>query len=79
MNKTYLTITITYYSRTLRDVHYYRDDGVHGPVSTWNELSIDEANRLMWELVKLGGKNKYWANWHNNAISTRRVEFYGYL
>ena len=81
MDKTYLSITITYYStkRIKPEVHYYRNDGVHPPVSTWNKLSVAEANQLMWELVKLGAKNTFHANQFNNAISERHVAFWGTL
>lgn len=79
--KTYLSISIVHYSnrRIAPDVHYYKDDGVHPTTSTFNELSTDEANKLMWELVKLGAKNAYSANMLNNAISERRVTFWGEL
>jgi len=79
--KTYLSITITHYSskRIAPDVHYYRNDGIHPITSTDNKLTVDEANLLMWELVKLGGENSYKANSFNNAISERRVTFYGEL
>lgn len=81
MEKTYLCITITYYStkRIKPEVHYYRDDGVHPRISTWDKLTVDEANKLMWELVKQGAKNTYTANMFNNAISERRVTFWGQL
>lgn len=79
--KTYLSISITYYSnrRIAPDVHYYKDDGVHPVTSTFNELSADEANKLMWKLVKLGAENTYSANMFKNAISERRVTFWGEL
>jgi len=81
MEKTYLSITITYYGtkRIAPDIHYYRNDGVHPVTSTWNKLTVAEANQLMWELVKLGATNTYVANMFNNAISERRVTFWGYL
>lgn len=81
MNKTFLSITITYYSnkRIKPDVHYYREDGVHPRVSTWDKLTVNEANTLMWELVKLGAKNTYSVNMFNNAISERKVTFWGLL
>lgn len=81
MEKTYLSISITYYNnRSLApDIHYYRNDGKHPIVSTFNKLTVNEANQLMWELVKLGAKNTYQANMFNNAISTRQVTFWGVL
>ena len=83
MEKTYMSITITYYNSTKvnmkPEVHYFRDDGVHPRVSTWDKLTVDEANKLMWELIKLGAKNTYTANRFNNAICERRVTFYGIL
>lgn len=81
MKKTYLSISITYYStkQIKPEVHYYRDDGVHPRVSTYDKLTVDEANKLMWELVKLGAKNYYSANQFHSAISERRVTFWGFL
>lgn len=81
MEKTYLSISITYYNtkRIKPEVHYYRNDGVHPVTSTWDKLTVDEANQLMWELVKLGAKNSYRSNMYNNAISERRVTFWGFL
>ena len=81
MEKTYLSITITYYPKGVLapEVHYYRDDGVHPTVSTFDKLSVAEANVMMWELVKLGAKNTYKANCFNNAISERQVTFWGNL
>lgn len=81
MDKTYISITITYYStkRIKPEVHYYRDDGVHPRVSTWDKLTVDEANQLMWELVKLGGENTFKSNMYNNAICERKVTFWGRL
>lgn len=81
MDKTYLSISITYYNtKVLKpEVHYYRNDGIHPATSTWDKLTVAEANQLMWELVKLGAKNTYTANQFNNAISERRVTFWGKL
>lgn len=81
MEKTYLSISITYYSnkRIAPEVHYYRVDGDRPAISTWDKLTVAEANQLMWELVKLGGKNTFKANMFNNAISERRVTFWGFL
>ncbi len=81
MNKTYVCVSIAYYgtNRISPDVHYYRDDGVHPAVSTWNTLTVAEANRLMWRLVQLGGKNRYISNRYNNALCERRVTFCGTL
>jgi len=83
MKKTYISISITYYNSTKvniqPDVRYYRDDSVHPVVSTTNKLTVNEANQLMWELVKLGAENSYISNMFNNAISERRVVFWGFL
>lgn len=79
--KTYLSISITYYGtmRLSPNVHYYRNDGVNPAISTWDKLTVDEANKLMWKLVKLGGKNSYTVNYLDNAICTRQVTFWGQL
>ena len=81
MEKTYLSISITYYNtKALKpEVHYYRNDGIHPATSTWDKLTVAEANQLMWELEKLGANNSYTANLFNNSISERRVTFWGIL
>jgi hypothetical protein len=40
--RTYINITITYYTRKGMepDVHYYRNDGVHPITSTFNKLTL---------------------------------------
>lgn len=79
--KTYLSISIIYYGNNNiePDVNYYRNDGVHPVTFTFNEMSVDEANLLMWKLVKLGGTNTYRTNRYNHAISERTVTFWGEL
>ena len=81
MEKTYIHISITHYAnhRIQPDVHYFRSTGNKPYTSSWNKLTVDEANLLMWELIKLGGENKFRSNWFNNAISTREVTFWGLL
>jgi hypothetical protein len=81
MNNTYINIRITYYSHKYitPTVCYYRADHKSKPVFTHNKLTVDEANQLMWELVKLGGKNRYSSNPYRAGISTREVSFYGQL
>lgn len=80
MKKSFVSITITYYStkRIAPDVHYYFDNGVDPCISRW-DMTVEEANYRMWELVGMGGKNKYKSNPYNNAISTREVTFWGDL
>lgn len=82
MEKTYLSISITYFNLVdvpIRpEIHYYRSDD-KATTSTFNKLTVAEANQLMWELVKLGGKNEYSSNWFNSAICTRKVTFWGRL
>ena len=82
MEKTYISITITHYNSLKANmkpqVHYYRNDGKTS-TSTYDDMSVLEANKLMWILMKLGGKNSYVSNWFNNAISTRTVTFWGRL
>lgn len=81
MEKTYISITITYYSSAKNikpDVHYYRNDGKNVTTS-WNKLTVNEANKLMWELIKLGGKNSYQTNMYRNTVCEREVTFWGFL
>ena len=80
-NNIFILISITYFnSPTLgARVHYYRTDFKNQTTSTWDKLTPAEANVMMWELIKLGGKNCYTSNPYDNAISTREVQFYGTL
>lgn len=81
MNKTFLSISITHYNmKPLKpSVHYYRNDGANPIISTYDKLTVDEANKLMWELVKLGGKNSYTSNMYDSSICERQVTFWGIL
>ena len=74
--KTYISIRVTHYSdhNIQPEASYYRSDGIHDPV--FEKLTVDEANRLMWELIGLGGENSYTSNIYDNAISTRSVVFF---
>lgn len=75
--KDYTNITITYYAHHYiePEVHYYHSDGVTTPVSSY-DMDINTANKLMWELVKAGGKNSFRSNIFNNAISYREVKIW---
>lgn len=74
MKKTFIDITITFYGHHFiePEVHYHYSDGVTTPVDTY-DMDIDTARKLMWELVKEGGKNSYRSNMYNNSISYREV------
>lgn len=79
--KTYLSISITYYGGKYPiapTVHYFRAKGDYH-ISTQDKLTVDEANRMMWELVRIGGKNTYESNSYDSAICTRKVTFWGRL
>jgi len=83
MEKTYLSISITYYNSTKvyikPEVIYYRNDGVHPAIFTRNKMTTAEANLLMWELIRLGGKNSYSVNQYDNTICYRNVTYWGKL
>ena len=57
MNKTFIDVTITYYSHHYikPEVHYYYSDGVTTPVSSY-DMDVHTANKLMWELVREAAK-----------------------
>lgn len=78
MEKTYISITITYYNSKCNiapSVMYYcSDEKLPKP-----RLQLEDANRLTWELVKMGGTNTYRSNIYDNAISERIVTFWGFL
>lgn len=81
MKETYVSVTITHFSNhnMKPEVQYYQDDGTHPVIFTIDKLAVNEANLLMWKLIKLGGTNTYRANMFNNAISERNVTFWGEL
>ena len=80
-NKTYIVIGFTYYSRSSIPpmVWYFRAEPGQACVKQQEKLDIDTAKRMMWELVKQGGKATYRTNMFNNGICTREVTFYGRL
>lgn len=75
--KTYISVTVIYYRHMKPETHCYRHTDGQEASSIWNEMSVQEANLLMWKLIKLGGKNEYSANIFDNAISERRVTYWG--
>ena len=75
---TYITVSITHFSHSkTTHVHYYCSTVGQAPVYTFNEMKPDEANKLMWKLIKKGGKNEYYPNPYDNTISIRSVVYYG--
>lgn len=80
MKHIYESISITHFTKSkTTHVHYYKHVDGEEAVSTFDELSPADANRLMWELVKKGGKNQYDLNPYRNTISTRHVTYIGEL
>lgn len=77
--KTYIVLSITYYRHMEPEVHCYRHDDDQPASSSWNKLTVHEANLEMWKLVKRGGKNEYSANIFDSALSERRVTYWGEL
>lgn len=74
MNRVYMSISITLYSHCEPDCTYWEriDDG---PI-THRKLSLDEARRMQWELVKAGAERKYCSNLFDNAISNVDVDYW---
>jgi hypothetical protein len=75
--KIYESVSITYYPNRIVEpkVFHYLNDGATEVKD--HHMSVEEANLLMWKLVKLGGKNHYESNMFNNGISMRYVCYFG--
>lgn len=75
--KVFESVSITYYPNRIiapRVYHHYNDGTAE--IKDHN-MSVDEANILMWKLVKKGARNYYESNMFNNGICMRYVAYFG--
>ena len=78
MKHIYMSLAITFYatSRIQPECRFY--ERVDGGEMTVRKLSINEARKLQWELVKAGATRTAYSNMFNNAISTVDVSYWMY-
>lgn len=76
MEKTYVSITITYYPGIAPDAFYYKNDGVN---TEFYKLDLDTACARMGELLNTGAQSEHSINPYNKAITTQKVTFFDYL
>lgn len=78
MKHIYMSLAITFYStsRIQPDCRFY--ERVDGGDMTVRKLSINEARKLQWELVKAGATRTICPNMFNNAISNVDVSYWMY-
>ena len=78
MKHIYMSLSITFYStpRLQPECRFY--ERVDSGEMTVRKLSINEARKLQWELVKAGATRKAYSNMFNNTISTVDVSYWMY-
>ena len=67
----WMNISITYYGNGTIDCRYYECIG-NAPVEM-KKISLDDARRMMWELVLAGGKRSYRTNYLDRSIVSSEV------
>lgn len=76
MEKTYISITVTYYPGIAPDAYYYKNDGIN---TEFCKLDLEAACVRMRELLSLGAHSESSINPYNKAIVTQEVIFFDYL
>lgn len=74
MKYVYMSVSITLYRRCEPDCAYY--ERLDGGEVTSRKLTLDEARRLQWELVKAGADREFRPNFLDNAISQVDVHYW---
>lgn len=72
MKYVYMNVSITLYPNCEPDCYYW--ERLDDQPATFRKLTLDEARRMQWELVKAGAKREFRPNFLDNAIS--KVEVY---
>lgn len=76
MEKTYISITVTYYPGIAPDAYYYKNDGIN---TEFCKLDLEAACARMSELLNMGAQSEDSINPYNKAITTQKVTFFDYL
>lgn len=77
MEMIYRNVEITeYYPRRAPYFRCYYYEKIGNNDGKLKEISYEEANKLYWELRKLGGKPRYEMNMFDPSISSRQVTYY---
>lgn len=76
MNRIYMSIMISYWSnpKLTPDCIFY--EAVDGGKMTRRELTLDEARKLQWELVKAGATRTFSTNMFNPKIAQVDVNYW---
>ena len=76
MNSIYMHLTITHYNNknVPSDLTFYQ--AVDDEPMTCRKLTLAEAQRLQWELVKAGAKRTIAPNMYTNSISNVEVSYF---
>ena len=78
MKHIYMSLSITVYSnhRIAPYCRFY--ERIDNGEMTCKVISIEEAKKLQWELVKAGAKRTFCPNMFNNAIANVDVDYWMY-
>lgn len=75
MKRIYMSLSISFYSRGLApDCRFY--EMIDDKEMTVRKLTLAEAQKLQWELVKAGATRTYRSNMFNNAMSDVDVDYW---
>ena len=74
MNHVYMSISITLYRYSKPSCTYW--EKIDNNPMTHRELTLNEARRMQWELVKAGATRTVAANLFDNAISHVDVDYW---
>ena len=74
MKYVYMSVSITLFRRCEPDCYYC--ERLDGGEVTSRKLTLDEARRLQWELVKAGADREFRPNFFDNAVSQVDVRYW---
>lgn len=76
MKHIYMSLSITDYNSPFLGTECRFWEAVDGGEMTCRKLPLQEARKLMWELVLAGGEKKLSINYLNPKINTREVTYW---
>ena len=74
MKHLYMSISITLYNHCEPNCTYWEE--IDDEEMTSRRLTLEEARRMQWELVKAGAERTYRPNLYDNAISQVDVHYW---
>lgn len=76
MKSLYVNVSLTYYSNPELDVECFLYRSLPSGASEMKQIPLNEAYKLMWKIVKAGGKRTYRPNRYKPTVSMVTAEFF---